>query len=302
MLTIRRTEAGAGQHAEGPSQGGGLVAEDVAEEVLAQQNVELGRPQQQLHGAVVDEHVLEGHVGEFAGDAGDHLAPQHAVFQHVGLVDAGELLAAQLGGLEADAGDALDLRGGVHHGVDGAGLAIAEVFGLLGLTEVQAAGEFTDDQDVDAVALTLGAQRAGMSQGLGQTHRTEIGEEAELLADTQQGGALGALFLRDGRVAVGQAHRAEQNGIGAAAQLERGVGQGLARGVNAGPADGRLGDVELQGKLVAHGTEDAQGLPHDFRADAIASQRGDPISIGTHVRGAVCEEQAARESAFMDPQ
>jgi hypothetical protein len=132
--------------------------------------------------------------------------------------------------------------------------------------------------------------------------RKEIGEEAELLADTQQGGALGALFLRDGRVAVGQAHRAEQNGIGAAAQLERGVGQGLARGVDAGPADGRLGDVELQGKLVAHGTEDAQGLPHDFRADAIASQRGDPISIGTHVRGAVCEEQAARESAFMDPQ
>ena len=103
-------------------------------------------------------------------------------------------------------------------------MAIAEVLSLLGLAEVQAAGEFTDHEDVDAVTLALRTQRAGVSQGLGQAHRTKVGEESELLTNAQQGGALGALFLRDGRVAVGQAHRAEQNGIGAAAQLQRGVG------------------------------------------------------------------------------
>ena len=58
-------------------------------------------------------------------------------------------------------------------------------------------------------------------------------------------------------------------------------------------------DDGLARLLPPEGMQGAQDAAR-LLADAIASQRGDPISIGTHVRGAVCEERAARESAFMD--
>jgi hypothetical protein len=48
---------------------------------------------------------------------------------------------------------------------------------------------------------------------LGQPHRTQIGEQTELLANAQQRGAFGAFLLGNRRVAVGQTDRAEQNGV-----------------------------------------------------------------------------------------
>ena len=52
------------------------VREDVAERVLGQDHVELRGIEHELHARVVDEHVLEPHVGVVACQAGDDLAPE----------------------------------------------------------------------------------------------------------------------------------------------------------------------------------------------------------------------------------
>jgi hypothetical protein len=77
------------------------------------------------------------------------------------------------------------------------------------------------------------------------------------------------------RVAVGQTDGAEQNGIGFFAQRKRRVRQRLARGVNAGPADGRFGDLEIETEFFLRNAQNLDGFTHDFRADAVAGERRD---------------------------
>ena len=91
---------------------------------------------------------------------------------------------------------------------------------------------------------------------MGQTHRSEVGEQAKLFAQTQQRGALGTGLLGNRRVAVGQADRAEQNGVRRPAQGEGRLRERLAGLVNAGPAHGGLGDgqFEAEGVSVARNT------------------------------------------------
>jgi len=52
------------------------VGEDVAERVLGQDHVELHGIEHELHPSIVDEHVLEPHVGVVACQAGDDLTPE----------------------------------------------------------------------------------------------------------------------------------------------------------------------------------------------------------------------------------
>ena len=114
-----------------------------------------------------------------------------------------------------------------------------------------------------------------MRQILEQLHRPQIGVEAELLAQPQQGRPLGAFLLGHRSIAVGQTHRSEENGIGVAAQLEGGIRQGLARGVNPGPTDRSLDDLERYAKTRRDRAQHLEGFAHDFRTNTIASQGGD---------------------------
>jgi hypothetical protein len=65
--------------------------------------------------------------------------------------------------LEGDAGDALDLVGVVDLRVDAALLAVAEIDDLLRLAEIDAAGQFAHDQDVEAFD-HFRLQRGGVGQ------------------------------------------------------------------------------------------------------------------------------------------
>jgi hypothetical protein len=49
--------------------------------------------------------------------------------------------------------------------------------------------------------------------------------------------------------------------------------------VNAGPANGRLGDGEREAEFFLGDAEDLDGLVHDFRADAVARERRDVVSF-----------------------
>ena len=61
------TERRGGQHAQAPGQHGGLVREDVTEQVLGDDDVEVGRPPDEQHRARIDELVVEPDVGVVGG-------------------------------------------------------------------------------------------------------------------------------------------------------------------------------------------------------------------------------------------
>ena len=284
LLAAGGAEAGAGQHAEGAGQRGGFIAEDIAKKIFTKHHVKLRGPQQELHGGVVHEHVLEGYIWIIGGHARHHVAPEHAVFQHVGLVNAHHVLAAELCALKAHVRDALDLTGAVNHGVHRALLAVLKGLGVFRLAKIHAAGQLAHDQQINAVALPLSLERAGVRQLGGEFHRAEIGEETKLLAECEQGGALGAFFFRDIGITIRQAHRAKQDRIALATQCQCVLGQRLAGCIDARPADRCLGDVQLKSKFALGRVQHFQRLAHHFRPNAIAGQRGDFICTFTHVR------------------
>ena len=146
--------------------------------------------------ARVGEHVVELDVGE-AGrvDLGDDLVPEDARLHHVALLHRADAVVAHAGQLEGDGGDALDLVGVVDLGVDGALLAVAEVADLLGLAEVDAAGQLADDQDVEALD-QLALERGEVGERVEALGGAQVGEELEVLAQAQEAG-LGAHLVGD---------------------------------------------------------------------------------------------------------
>ena len=118
---IGRAERGRGQHAERARQHGGAIGEQVAEQIVGDDDVELLGLAHQLHGAIVGVHVAELDVGIFGVVQLLHLlAPEHAALHDVGLLDRADLAAALARQLEGDAGDAHDLGGRVDLGIDAA--------------------------------------------------------------------------------------------------------------------------------------------------------------------------------------
>ena len=215
-------DGGGGEHAEGAGDDAGLVGEDVAEEVLGEDDVEVAGDVHDVHGHGVDELVLEGDVGVVLGDFGDGGAPELGDFEDVGLVDGGDFVAALGGELEGDAGDADDFGLGVAHGVDGfVGLLVPPA----GRAEVEAAEELADEEDVDVFG-DLGAERGvGGERGEGE-RGAQVGEAAEGLADLEQAG-FGALVGGEG-VELVVADGAEEDGVGVEREVERGGGEGGA--------------------------------------------------------------------------
>ena len=80
-------DARARQHADAAGEHAGLVAEHVAEQVLGGDHVELLGLADELHGAVVHEHVAHLDVRVALRDADGDGAPQARALEHVGLVD-----------------------------------------------------------------------------------------------------------------------------------------------------------------------------------------------------------------------
>ena len=159
-------ETGRGQQADRAGDHRGLVREDVAEHVLGQDHVEVGRPRYQLHGRVVDQHVLERDARVVRRDALDHLAPEARRLEDVGLVDRGDAAGSRRRrrDLEGQPRDPLDLVLRVDAGVEGARLVAPA------LAEVDAAGQLPDDQQVGA-GDALVAQRARRDQRVADANR-----------------------------------------------------------------------------------------------------------------------------------
>ena len=186
--------------------------EHVAEQIVGDDDVELLRRLHQIHAAGIGELMLQRDVLVFARmHLRHHLVPEHARLHDVALFHRGHLVAALARQVEGDAGDALDLVGVVDLGIDGALLAVAEIGDGLRLAEIDAAGEFAHDHDVEAFD-HLALQAGGFRQRRIAHRRAQIGEQAEILAQPQQAG-LGPHLIGHA-VPFRTADRAEDHGVG----------------------------------------------------------------------------------------
>ena len=151
--------------------------------------------------------MLEGDAGELRGNFSDRGAPELRDFKHVGLVDAGDLVAALGGELKGDAGDADDLVLCVTHGVPGFARGLVP---LAWLAEVEAAEEFANEENVSAIddLRAQGGIDGELFEGEGWA---QIGEAAERGAQLQEAGL--RAFVGRERIELVAADGAEENGV-----------------------------------------------------------------------------------------
>ena len=80
---------------------------------------------------------------------GDFFAPHFRAFQYVGFIDRADAATALRCEVKGDAGNADDFRAGIDLGVDAAAGAVGQGFDAAGMAEINAAGKFADDHDVE---------------------------------------------------------------------------------------------------------------------------------------------------------
>src|SRR5207248_3060897 len=121
----------------------GLIAQDVPEHVLREQDVDAGGVGDEPHRGVIHVGVLQRDLGVVRGHACHRFAPQLRRLEHVGLVHREQAPAAAARRAERHACHALDLGLGVAQRVHrGPGLLAAR------LTVVQPSDQFAHDEDV----------------------------------------------------------------------------------------------------------------------------------------------------------
>ncbi len=204
-----------------------------------------------------------------------HLAPQHAGDHDVGFFHRRHLVAAQARQFKGDAGDALDLVLVIDLGIDGALFARGQGDEFLGLTEIDPAGQFAHDHDVET-GHHLGLQGRGVFQRVETQSRTQIGEQAEIAAQTQQRPF--RLQVERQRIPLRTADGAEQHRVGLKRFGHHRVGGGHAVGLVGHAADQIVVGDDFQPALGGVPAEHAAGLFHDFGADPVAGQQKNSIS------------------------
>src|SRR6266436_7058996 len=142
--TDRASDAGGSEQAERSHDSAGLIGEDVAEHVFGEDDVELGGLENERHSGRVHVHVGKLDIGKINGDASDDFAPETRALQNIRLVDREQSAAAGAREFKCDAGDALDLRLTVAHGVERVARAGSALDGAR-LAEIQSAKQFAHD-------------------------------------------------------------------------------------------------------------------------------------------------------------
>ncbi len=262
-------EIGAGGEADGAGNDGGEVAEDIAEQVGCDDDIEGVGAANEVHGGGIDEEGLGGDVGELGGDVVEGAVPEdHAVALGVGLGDGSDAFAAiaAAGEFEGVADDAFAAATGEDRCLDGdfVGLVVIEEAADL---RVLAFGVFADDDHVDIAGVAVGERGVDAVEEDG---RADVGELIEAAADGEEqaveGDVVGDIDVADG---------AEEDGV-VRGELFEGVGghHGAVLEVIFG-APIKVGEVEVEGELLAGGAEDVEGGWDDFLADAVAGDDRD---------------------------
>lgn len=258
------------EEAHGTGEHGAFVGEDVAEEVRAEQHVEFARALQELHGGVIDIEVFESQFRIVLDDFVHDFAPEHARGEHVGLVDAGDLLVAEHGGIESEAGNAFDFVAAVLHGVKADFfLGARNAFAALRLAKVNVTRQFADGEDVEAIANDVSAERACTSEFLVDAGRAEVAEKLEVLTERQKCTAF-RLQVRGEVFPLRAAHGTEKNTVRSFTQLEGAFRQRRTAFVVGGATDVCPFGVHVEAELLGNDVQHADSFFHDFGADTVA--------------------------------
>ena len=197
------------------------------------------------------------------------LAPQAGSLKHVGLFHRADLLAALARGVERHARDARDLVLGVHHGVESLALTVGERTHTARLAEVNIAGEFAHDQEIES-GHDLGLERRGRGKLRVENRRAQVGEQLQLRTQPEQ-----RLFrpqLARQRVVFQPADGAQQHRIGRLGELQRRRRQRLAGLVVGRAAHGRGFELDFKTVIPAQALEHLHCLGHHLGTDAVARQ------------------------------
>ena len=219
-----------GQETERAGDDGGLVGDDVAEQVAGDDDtVEGTRVLDHQHGSRIDQVVAQLQLRELLlHDLSHDLAPQPACRHHVGLVERPDRRGRALGQSEvgSEAGNALDLVAVV--GLCVAGVAATVV--LCALAEVDAASKLADNVEVDAAA-DLGLEGRAVDERLGgEEAGAKVSVGAHFFAQLEN--ALLRSYLAG--APLGTANGSEEDRVGGLCGLESLVGQRLAGSIDGG--------------------------------------------------------------------
>src|SRR5690349_18180494 len=273
VLRLALAERRRRQQPQAPREDRRLVRQDVAEEVLRDDDVEPGRALHEQHRARIHELVVDLDVRELGLEVLDDLPPEPRGRDDVGLVDARQAAPPGPGELEAQPDDAPDLGLRVRQRVPGDALP-GGAGRLLPLPEVDATGELPDDQQVDA-GEELRPERRRRHERRVDRHRPEVCEQLQLAAEREQ-----ALLRANGRgrvVPLRPAQRAQQDRVAPA-----GPGHVLGPDRDAVRVDGiatggdvRPGDVEPE--RLPGGVQNRTPGGDDLRPDPVPRDRRDAI-------------------------
>src|SRR6516165_6665421 len=114
-------------------------------------HIKLPRLAHNLHGGIVNVEMGQLNIRElFPVQRNDLLAPQHACFEYVGLVDRADLISSRSGQFECGPRHPSDLTRRILLGVETTSLAIRERLNAARLAEIDTARELPDNDKVDA--------------------------------------------------------------------------------------------------------------------------------------------------------
>ena len=175
-------------------------------------------------------------------------------------------MAALLRHFKSHTGNALDFRHGIFLGIESGGLAVH--FAASAFSEINAAGQLTNYQHVDALADNLRLQGRSFPQGLKNHGRAQICKQPQRGADAQQ--ALFGTVVAGLGVPLGAADSTQQGSVCVFADGDCLFRQGNTGGVDSGAAQQSFlivyGETELFTGFVQH----FLCLFYDFRADSVA--------------------------------
>ena len=174
------------------------------------------------------------------------------------------MLVAAHGEVESHLQDAFYLRTVVDIGI------ISLLIVLILLTEVHATCQLADDDEVSSLDKFF-LQRTLMEKAVESSHRSHIGEEAQLLTHGEES-CLRTHFQRGVVVEARITDSSEEHSICIHAGLEGLIREWVATCIDSmGTADSLL-VFKLMAKLLCHDIEDIDSLRHDLRTDSVARE------------------------------
>ena len=173
------------EHADRAGDHARLVRKNVAEEIARHKYIELLRIVYQLHRRIVDVEVFESDLRIFLCHARHRLSPKPRALQHVRLIDAGDLFVSFHRHLESNLRDAFHFFFGVLLHVVSCQPHI-RCFFRAAFAEVNAAGQFSDHQQIQTARHLLRFERTSVPERIEHDGRSEIRKQTEFLAKSQE--------------------------------------------------------------------------------------------------------------------